>query len=300
MERKIIKEDIGKVKELLFHVFNVNDYTTISRLGGMTNRSYHVTLSSGEEVIIRIPGEGTEELICRADEKVSTELACSLKIDAELLYFGDDGAKVSKYIKNAVTMNAALLREEKHIEDVVRIFKTLHSSNIDTNVSFEVFDMASNYESIIKKNNVALYEDYEDIKNTIMQIKDQVDFFAGNTKVPCHNDSLCENWVYGDGRMYLVDWEYAGMNDGMWDLADVSIEADYTDENDAFMLSLYFGRTPTQNEVKQFIANKLYLDYLWTLWGLTRVTYDGAFMQNYADKRYQRLKMNLKKFEQIV
>ena len=103
MERKIIEEDIGKVKELLFHVFNVDNYTTISRLGGMTNRSYHVELSSGEDVIVRIPGEGTEELICRADEKVSTELACSLKIDSELLYFGDDGSKVSRYIKNAVT-----------------------------------------------------------------------------------------------------------------------------------------------------------------------------------------------------
>ena len=299
MKRVVIQEDITRVKETLRHVLGDDNYISIERLGGMTNRSYHVVMSSGEELIVRIPGEGTEELVCRADEKVSTELACDLKIDSELLFFGDDGTKVSKYIKDAVTMTAEQLREEKYITDVVKIFKTLHQSNVDTRVPFEVFDMAENYESIIRKNNVALYDDYEEIKACIMKIKSEVDIFAANKKVPCHNDSLCENWVYGENKMHLVDWEYAGMNDGMWDLADVSIEATYSDGNDMFMLTCYFDREPTRNEMKQFVANKLYLDYLWTLWGLTRVAYDGEFMQQYADTRYERLKQNIEKFEII-
>ena len=40
-------------------------------------------------------------------------------------------------------------------------------------------------------------------------------------------------------------------------------------------------------------ASKIYVDYLWTLWGLTRVFFDGEFMQQYADMRYQRLKHNI-------
>jgi len=83
------------------------------------------------------------------------------------------------------------------------------------------------------------------------------------------------------------------MNDGMWDLADVSIEADYSKENDELLLRSYFGKEPDELERKRFIANKLYLDYLWSLWGKTRVPYDGDFMEQYALDRYLRLKKNL-------
>lgn len=57
--------------------------TDIERLGGMTNHSYKVTLSDGTELLVRIPGEGTEEMISRADERKSTELPCRLHIDSE-------------------------------------------------------------------------------------------------------------------------------------------------------------------------------------------------------------------------
>ena len=52
-------------------------------------------------------------------------------------------------------------------------------------------------------------------------------------------------------------------------------------------------------EKQRFFANKLYIDYLWTLWGKTRVAYDGEFMNHYAQERYERLKENLKKFGEI-
>ncbi len=60
-----------------------------------------------------------------------------------------------------------------------------------------------------------------------MAIKDRMNKLA-ITKTPCHNDPLCENWLRDPKRIYLVDWEYAGMNDPLWDLADISIEAGYT------------------------------------------------------------------------
>ena len=49
-------------------------------------------------------------------------------------------------------------------------------------------------------------------------------------------------------------------------------------------------RIPRSDEKRRFVAAKLYVDYLWTLWGLTRVPFDGQFMQEYADMRYARLK----------
>ena len=156
------------------------------------------------------------------------------------------------------------------------------------------------YEKIIREGGVAFYEDYRNVKETVMEIKAEVDKNGEAPKVPCHNDSLMGNWVLdGNGKLYLIDWEYSGMNEAMWDLSCLSIEADYTPENDAQLLNAYYDRKATVEEQKRFAAAKLYVDYLWTLWGLTRVPFDGAFMQEYADNRYARLKKNIVVYKQI-
>lgn len=263
----------------------------------MTNRSYKVTLKSGEELLVRIPGEGTEEMINRLDERKSTQLACDLKIDSELLYFGDDGTKVMKFIRNPQPMNNAVMKAKENLHQAAEIFHRLHTCGVDTGVRFEVFEMASLYEKIIMEGGVAFYDDYSGVKQTVMEIKAEVDKNGEAPRVPCHNDSLIGNWVLdGEGRLYLVDWEYSGMNEAMWDLSCLSIEADYGAAEDEELLNAYYnceGKQAGIEERKRFIAAKLYVDYLWTLWGLTRVPFDGKFMQEYADERYTRLKKNI-------
>ena len=67
-------------------------------------------------------------------------------------------------------------------------------------------------------------------------------------------------------------------------------------ENDELLLTEYLGSKPDQNEYKHFLANKIYVDYLWTLWAKTRVPYDGQPMEDWAVERYARLKDNLRLF----
>ena len=50
---------------------------------------------------------------------------------------------------------------------------------------------------------------------------------------------------------------------------------------------------------KHFLANKLYVDYLWTLWAKARVPYDGQPMEDWAAERYARLKKNLLEFQKV-
>ena len=137
-------------------------------------------------------------------------------------------------------------------------------------------------------------------KSLEQNIKNEIDSTHSVQKVPCHNDALCENWVIGDGKMYLIDWEYAGMNDGMWDLADVSIEAGYDEVHDRMLLSKYLRHEPSGEEKKHFIANKIYVDFLWTLWAKARVPYSGQAMEDWATERYARLKNNISLYENIV
>ena len=299
MAKEIIKEDVPKVKALLLQVLGTDAYADLTRMGGLTNHTYKVTMEDGAEYVARIPGEGTEELIVRKDEMVSTKLACDLGVDAEMLYFGEDGSKVTRYIKNAVTMSADTLKEPRHIQQMADIFRKMHSCGVDTGVPFEVFDMAAGYEKIIGDNNVPMYDDYAAMKAQVMRIKAEVDASVDIQKVPCHNDALCENWVEGDGRMYLIDWEYAGMNDGMWDVADVSIEAGFDAALDRQLLTAYLGHEPTVVEEKHFLASKIYVDFLWTLWAKTRVPYDGQPMEDWALERYTRLKGFVEAYNKI-
>jgi thiamine kinase-like enzyme len=182
---------------------------------------------------------------------------------------------------------------------MAEIFKKVHTSGVNTGVPFEVFEMASGYEKIIADKNVPMYDDYNEMKKHVMDVKTEIDALICAEKVPCHNDPLCENWVIGNGRMYLIDWEYAGMNDGMWDVADVSIEAGFDEEHDLMLLREYLGKEPELINKKHFLASKIYVDYLWTLWAKARVPYDGQPMEDWAVERYGRMKDNIKLFEKI-
>ena len=299
--REIEENDIPELKSILSKVFNDDSYKDIKRLGGMTNHSYKITRNDGKEYLVRIPGEGTEEMINRQDEKKSTELACKLGIDTKLLYFDDKGHKVMDFIPEPQGINEETLGKEGNIDQIANIFRTLHSCGVDTQVKFEVFEMADLYEKIIRNANVKLYDDYDQVKNTIMNIKQKFDSAKKPVKVPCHNDSLVGNWVMDkNGKLYLVDWEYSGMNEAMWDLSCLSIEMAYSESQDDYFLKAYYGRDVSLDEKMRFVASKLYVDLLWTLWGLTRVPYDGEFMQEYADNRYNRLKKNLEYYNNLA
>lgn len=287
--REIEKTDVPDIKRTLEKVFGSSDYISLERLGGNTNHSYRVSIDGNHDYLVRLPGEGTETVINRKNEQISTQLACDLDIDVPLLYFGEDGTKVMEYIPNALTMDEEMMRWKENIRDVASIFQKLHSCNVNTGVPFEVFDMAAIYEKFIYENNVSMPSDYSEVKKRVISIKSEIDKSSPVQKVPCHNDPLCENWIRGNERIYLVDWEYAGMNDAMWDIAAVSIEACYEKQHDQYLLECYLGHIPDPIEWKHLIASKIYVDYLWTLWAKMRVPFDGQAMEDWAHERYTRM-----------
>ena len=295
----IVEQDLPRIRQLVRDVIGADSWASLARMGGLTNHTYHVTLEDGRAYVVRIPGEGTEEMIVRSDERKSTELACRLGIDAKLLFFGEDGAKVTEYVQNAVTMSAEAFHNEERVRAAAEIFRRIHGCGVDTGVPFEVFDMAATYEKIIRDQNVPMFADYETQKTKIMEIKAAVDAAVRPKKVPCHNDPLCENWVEGDGRLYLIDWEYAGMNDGMWDVADIAIEAGFDEHWDELLLGAYLGREPSLDERKHYLASKIYVDFLWTLWAKTRVPFDGQPMEDWACERYERMLGNIRAYEAL-
>ena len=284
-------EDIKKINEVLAHLFGIREINGIERMGGMTNRTYCVT--ADQRYVVRLPGEGTEQIINRYNEKISTELANKTGIDAKLYYFDPrSGIKVSEYIEDSQTMHFKDLQKTVNIVLVAETLRKLHCSGIDTKVPFDVINMAETYEHFILQNNGSFYDDYTDIKKYIDRVK--TEYLPAVKKAPCHNDPLCENWILQHNcRIYLVDWEYAGMNDPMWDLADVALEAGLDSTQETLLLKAYLGTDASEEDWNSFQMNKVLIDYLWSLWGKARAVYEGEEMEQYALNRYIRMKENM-------
>ena len=48
--------------------------------------------------------------------------------------------------------------------------------------------------------------------------------------------------LFADDRVWLLDFEYAGMNDVFFDLANLSVNSDFAQEADERLITLYFGQ----------------------------------------------------------
>lgn len=298
-----MNKDRERIAELVEGAFHGGQVRSVSRLGGMTNRTYYVLASipdecGQKELTVRLPGEGTEEIIDRSDEMKSTQLACTLGIEPCLYWFdAQTGEKVSEFIADSQTMHPVDLQKEENILRVATTFDKLHSCGKNTGVEFVPVEMAKTYESVIFENGGTFFTNYAEVKAVVAHLNEA--YFQKVRKVPCHNDALSENWILQSGkRMYLIDWEYAGMNDPMWDLADVAIEARLTQKQEAVLLKDYLRREPTRQDWWGMDVNKVMIDYLWSLWGKARAVFDGAEMETYAAERWARLQGSLKKIKE--
>jgi hypothetical protein len=106
--------------------------------------------------------------------------------------------------------------------------------------------------------------------------------------VACHCDPLCENFLDTGERMWIVDWEYSGMNDPMWDLGDLSVEGGFGPDQDEEMLAAYFGGPVPEADRARMVIYKAMCDLLWTLWGLIQLANGNPCADDfraYADGR---------------
>lgn len=83
-------------------------------------------------------------------------------------------------------------------------------------------------------------------------------------RVLCHNDPYHLNFL-DDGSLWLIDWEYAGMGDPMYDLASIGYTLDR--EGRDLLLESYFGslETHAQRELDALIDVVLCWKVVWSL-----------------------------------
>jgi thiamine kinase-like enzyme len=260
----------------------------VTRLGGLTNRVYRVG-----DLVLRIPGKGTEEYINRVHEAAAARVAADAGVAPEVVVADTaTGVMVTRLVDGAVTMSPGSFRVRINSPARAALaLRKLHTSEGTFPFRFELFAMIDDYLGILSGKTVELPEGYHDV----VQQAETVRAALARTDVPlvpCHCDPLCENFL-DDGRvMWIVDWEYAGMNDPMWDLGDLSVEAGFTAAQDDEMMAAYFAGDASAADHGRMVIYKAMCDLLWTLWGLIQLANGNPAddFRKYADGRFARCK----------
>jgi thiamine kinase-like enzyme len=286
------------VEQLIGKLWSGRDVQVEPLPGGHTNANYLITLDDGQ-VVLRIPGENTSLLgIDRECEYQASSLAASIGVAPDVLaHSKDDGWLVTRFLPGtSLTRND--LSSEPRLSDVAITMKQLHvAGSIDT--VFNPFHVVRNYHELVRTRDVDEPFDYD----VALARLDRIEAVrAFHPTAFCHNDLLNTNFVF-DGKLRVFDWEYAGMGDPFFDLANFSANNDLSPEADTALLDAYFGHAdPSQQAVLALM--KVVSELRETMWNLVQLfvstlDFDYAAFARERVRRYQTL-MDQMDFEETL
>ncbi|MFI0844274.1 phosphotransferase [Mesorhizobium sp. IMUNJ 23232] len=284
-----MSDDLSLAREALRSIPTLAGYRgEIVRLGGLTNLVFRAG-----DFCLRIPGKGTEEYINRANEAVAAREAARAGVSPEVIHSDEKtGVMATRFIDGAVTMSPEKFKSRAGSPARAgEAFRKLHVSGAVFAFRFELFAMIDDYLKILSTKDVVLPDGYHDVVREAETVRAAL----AARPLPltaCHCDPLCENFLDTGSRMWIVDWEYSGMNDPMWDLGDLSVEGGFDAAQDEEMILAYFGGTPSPAERGRIVIYKAMCDLLWTLWGLIQLANQNPAddFRAYADGRFARCK----------
>jgi thiamine kinase-like enzyme len=258
---------LAALKEIELFTGVAADVIGLDRLGGLTNRNFRVDSPIGRYVL-RIPGAGTSEYISRKNEAHAARVAAKAGVNAEVLHFDEsNGVMLCRFIDGAVTLNAERFKDLGSVRRSAEALKRVHDCGTAFLNRFELFEMVDEYLDVLTKKNAPLPQGYHDVKREAEAVRLALNIRPLPIK-PCHCDPLAENFLDTGERVYVIDWEYAGNNDPMWDLGDLSVEAAFGPEQDEALLEAYFGGKAPDAARGRMVLYKAMCDLLWTLWGI--------------------------------
>jgi thiamine kinase-like enzyme len=243
-------------------------------LASLTNSTYKV-IANGLAYTLRLPGKDTYEYVDRAAEEHNARIMAAAGVNAQVLYFDTtDGTMLSEFVAG-VNMTETRFRDELEAPARVALaLKRVHRLGPVFKSRFHVFAMIDIYLGILRKLGASLPEDYHDVEQGARAVRRALDASPVPLS-PCHNDPWPGNLLDAGGRLYIIDWEFSGMNDPMWDLGDLSVEAGFEPEQDRVMMEAYYGADAPPALYSRLALYKALSDFLWALWGLIQHANDN-------------------------
>jgi thiamine kinase-like enzyme len=255
--------------------------------GGITNHNLKVEVE-GEVFVLRVAGKGTNLLgIDRAVELAATEAAAALGIGPEVVGFVEpEGWLVTRFVEGAIPPPERM-REPDMLARVAAALRAFHGGP-EIPGAFDSFRVVEVYRRTAGERGGRVPDDFGWAHELAGRIEAKR---ASDAPVPCHNDLLNANFLDDGERLCIVDWEYAGMGDRFFDLANFSINHELDAEQSETFLAAYFGEVGPEDleplELMRFMS-----DFREAMWGVvqTAVSELDFDFEGYAAEHFERLR----------
>jgi thiamine kinase-like enzyme len=254
--------------------------------GGITNRNFKVSVD-GEAFVLRIGGKDTELLgIDRDAEHAATVVAAELGIAPEVVAFVEpEGYLVTRFVEGR-SAPPDELRQPDRLRSVARMLRRVHDG-APFPARFDSFRVVEAYAATAATYGVTVPEAYERAKEVANEIEAARE---PPEPVPCHNDLLNANFIATADGVRIVDWEYAGMGDRFFDLANFSINHELDDTENELFLQAYSGEL-ADDDLRALRLMRFMSDFREAMWGvvqqgISELDFDFA---GYADEHFARL-----------
>ena len=243
--------------------------------GGITNRNFRVDVGD-EAFVLRIGGEDTELLgIERSAEHAASLAAAELGLAPEVLAFLEpEGFLVTRYVEGVVGK-----------VDVARVGTLLRRLHDGPPIPgrFDSFRVVEDYRAIAQDRGVAIPAAYAWARDLAQRIEERR---RGEPLRPCHNDLLNANFIAEGDRLWIVDWEYAGMGDPFFDLGNFAVNHELDADGERLLLESYGSGDGDALTLMRFMS-----DFREAMWGVVQQglsSLDFDF-RAYADEHFARL-----------
>ena len=256
--------------------------------GGITNRNFKVTLLDGAEVVLRMGGKDTALLgIDRDNEHAATRAAAEAGLAPEVVAFVEpEGYLVTQFVDGR-PVPVEEVRRLGALREIAGGLRRFHDGPAIPG-RFDSFRVVEAYCATATGRGVAVPPGYAEAK----EIADRIELARGvQPPAPCHNDLLNANFISDGERIWIVDWEYAGMGDRFFDLANFSVNHELSVEENEELLRLYVGEV-MEDDVRSLTLMRFMSDFREAMWGvvqqgLSKLEFDFA---EYAESHFERLR----------
>jgi thiamine kinase-like enzyme len=246
--------------------------------GGITNRNFRVDVG-GESFVLRIGGKDTELLgIDRAAEHGASLVAAQLGVGPEVVAFVEpEGYLVTRYVEGEV---AGI-----DVERAARLLRTVHDGPAIPG-RFDAFRVVEAYRATAAARGAVVPPAYDRAR----AIADRIERRLGPRPLrPCHNDLLGANFIRAGERLWIVDWEYAGMGDPAFDLANFAVNNRLDDGGEAALLAAYGNGGRVDRSA--LVLLRFMSDFREAMWGVVQqaISELDFDFRSYADEHFERL-----------
>ena len=247
---------------------DVKDISVLKK--GMTNRSFLFS-AKGQKYIMRIPGEGTDQLINREQEAEVFKTISGLGLCDDPVYINPkNGYKITKFLEGIRVCDAESVMDLNRCMEKLRGF---HNLRLTVDHTFDIFGQIEFYETLWEGAS-SIYRDYQRTKENVLSLRPFID---GLEKDWCltHIDAVPDNFLFytpegeSEEQLQLTDWEYSGMQDPHVDIAMFCIYSLYNKRQCDRLIDIYFSETPAGCD--QTTRAKIYVyiaacGLLWSNW----------------------------------